>query len=113
MPKKPIPKPRGDKYLWMCYSHFNKVYFGNKLPTPMVLYFGGTKADGDMQFMESGTVRIRIHEDLKRHLDMAAIALLHEMIHVHLGYDYKGEHGMRFESEKVRLFMAGAYDKVL
>ena len=115
MPKKRIPKPRGDSYLWMIYSHFNKEYFGNKLPLPMLLIFGGTKVDvdGNMQFMESGTVRIRINKDYKKHPDMAAIALLHEMIHVHLGYEYKGDHGTRFESEKFRLFMAGAYDKVL
>lgn len=104
----------GDKALWAMYDKINKAYFGGDLPFPMVLKFKKMPDyEGHTQFMTSGSVRIWIHEDLKRHLDSAEVVLLHEMIHVALGFDYKGEHGMRFEAEKVRLFMAGAYDKIL
>jgi hypothetical protein len=103
----------GNKALWSMYDRLNKTYFGGNLPFPMVLKFVKMKQDGHTIYMTSGAVHVFVHKDLKGHLDEAEIVLLHEMIHVFLGFDYKGSHGMRFEAEKVRLFMAGAYDKIL
>ena len=104
---------REDKALWALYCRINKAYFGDQLQVPFELKFKKMKHDGHTLFMTSGTVRVHIHKDFKRHLDMAEIILLHEMIHIGLGFEYKGDHGMRFEAEKVRLFMVGAYDKIL
>jgi hypothetical protein len=112
---KRVAKPKGNKQLWIFYSYFNKTFWDGKMPVPMVLVFDKIKEgdDAQMQFMDSGSVRIRINRDYRNHPDMAAIALLHEMIHVSMGPDYHGDHGTRFQAEKHRLFMAGAYDQIL
>lgn len=104
---------RGDKALWALYCRINKAYFGDQLQVPFELKFKKMKHDGHTLFMTSGVVKVYIHEDFDGHFDVAEMILLHEMIHVHLGWEYRGSHGMRFEAEKVRLFMAGAYDKIL
>ena len=104
---------RKPSTLWVFYNHFNKTCFGNKLLLPRVLKFAKQDEDGLTSWRFTGEVEITIHEDLRNHLDLAAVVLLHEMAHVSMGYDYSGDHGMRFEAEMVRLFMAGAYDKIL
>jgi hypothetical protein len=104
---------RGNKALWVMYDNINKKYFGNELPVPLDLKFKKMPYDGDTRYMTSGGVKVYVHVDFKSHLGSAEMVLLHEIIHVKLGFDYKGDHGMRFEAEKVRLFMAGAYDKIL
>jgi hypothetical protein len=104
----------GNSALQSFYSELNKIYWNDQLPHPMVLRFKKMSSkEGHTIFMTSGTVKVYVHEAFKSHLDSAQIILLHEMIHVGLGFEYKGDHGMRFEAEKVRLFMAGAYDKLL
>lgn len=111
------PKERkwaGNGALRIIYNHFNKEYFGGKLIVPEKLQFvPNLSDDGHTSYRSSGTVWVSIHNDLRKHLDMASIVLLHEMVHVFLGYDYQGQHGMRFQSEIHRLFLAGAYDKVI
>jgi hypothetical protein len=104
-------------HLRAAFREINKNYFDNLLQEPRTLIFEKMDEDGRTQWMMSGLVIMKIHNDFRHHPDVARLVLTHEMTHLGLGIQYKGDrdgsHGMRFQAEKVRLFNEGAYDTVL
>jgi hypothetical protein len=101
-----------NKDLIKIFNHLNKKYFDEQLHADVK--FGIIEDDGETIVYKNLQQVIVIHSDFKYHPDIAAFVLLHEMIHANLNRtNYKGGHGMRFQAEKVRLIMEGAYDELL
>ena len=115
--RKSNPNVWTNAHLRAAFREINRNYFNNLLQEPRTLAFEKMDDDGKTQWMTSGLVYMKIHQDFRYHPDVARLVLTHEMIHLGLGIQYMGDlngnHGMRFQAEKVRLFNEGAYDTVL
>lgn len=91
---------------------FIKAYFDNRFEVKIRFATEEelTDEDGHNDAMfEDG--EILVHEDFKRHPDMAAICLLHELGHADMP-EYPG-HGFRFGGTIDGLYKRGAYDDLL
>jgi hypothetical protein len=108
----------GAKLKWY-FEGYNVQFFQDKIPPSTLVFFvknlrqGREKCDGKYSFT---TKSIKIDEGLREHENLVVICLIHEMAHAYIdvkngnGFD---DHGMIFQAELYRLFMAGAYDGLL
>jgi hypothetical protein len=114
-----------DRNLKIMFDALNKRFFDSRLCENIWVQFvpqskiisrvGKHGADGSWF---PGDREILIDKVYARSPSMAAIILLHEMVHADLAGVYFGQagddgHGMVYQSELVRLFKAGAYDGLL
>lgn len=107
-----------DEWLQHQFKTLKRQFFFDIL-IPVTCEFGKpNKDDGDHPFFFgyycSGSQTITVNEAFRGFTNTAIETLLHEMIHVKLvAQGYRGDHGMRFQAEIVRLFEAGAYEGLL
>lgn len=102
----------GNKELRFAYKHLNKRFFDNRLPEDCVVRFQKMEDDGEQLPGE-----INVHEDFKKHPDVATLTLLHEMAHLdlsaYIGQEQDGHHGMQFQAKIWELVNKGAFDGLL
>lgn len=97
-----------------CYDWYNEEYFDHKLPVvhvgfyrlPANVYGLTAKKDGARYVSH-----ILLNVQFKNWDDTLKQILLHEMIHVKHNNQYG--HGKRFQKERRRLILAGAFDALL
>lgn len=101
-----------NKDLQELFDYFNERFFEDRVRVKV--RFGKIKEDGLCD-----TEHITISDTLKRHPDLIAIVLLHEMTHGYLnetgyvGHEQDGGHSTLFHAEIDRLYRAGAYEGLL
>ena len=97
------------------YRQLNGRFFNDRCPKDLKVSFSVLRDDDGICTDDD----IQISSKLKGHGTMVAIVLLHEMVHVELGYDgyvgypKDGMHAMRFQARLWELVKAGAYDGLL
>lgn len=119
-------RKRANRLLANMAENFNHHFFGSRLSPGLMVQFSSQKVLRNRQaFFDPVTNAIHIHEALADFHGLAALTLLHELIHADLQESYRGQitnfceseqdsyHGMIFQAEIVRLFKAGAYDGLL
>lgn len=105
-----------NKDLKKSFDSMNELFFNNEVDSNIKVRFASDEDCQDSDGIHFHDGQIFIHEDFKRHSDMAALTLLHEMAHAHLhalgyiGWPHDGGHGTQFHVELDRLYKAGAYD---
>jgi hypothetical protein len=109
-----------NKDLRRLFRKFNKIYFGSQIDSRTIVRFADIE-DGDegetSDFCQStergrgGTILIA--KAYRRWPNPACTTLIHEMIHVYLGYEYLEPHGYRFAAEINRLWNMGFYETLL
>ena len=111
---------RYDRRLKNWFRAYNRAYFENSLPDPKILRYTELKdAAGVTHYEEGGINRvpqeILIHSALRYFPRISQTILLHEMAHVSINCvgGCHVFHGMRWQAEILRLFMAGAYEELL
>ncbi len=114
---------RSDQALQRLYAKFNKQYFNNKLPSLVVGYRSSRYFKKYYPHSKASEMRtVAVTEFHKPTKDPIAIYLdkiycnrdldlLHEMVHVKLGFDEEA-HGEKFDREMLRLAKAGAFHNV-
>lgn len=110
-----MTRAQANRRLRKAFNSLNKLYFKKSLKPPRFLEYGelSRSIDGLQMFLEDGSSHIEINKNMigkERHV---LLTLLHEMVHQKNGPNYKPEHGMLFDAEIHRLYMAGAYDGLL
>jgi len=89
------------------YHHFNKKYFGNRLPKDMIVDFNRAKDyHGRTAFYKTRPLHIQIGWHLRDSNAHVALTLLHEMVHVELPARFN--HGPRFHKRMLKLAKQGA-----
>ena len=115
-----------DSDMTLLYKGFAEVFFENKLPryvkvrfVPEKMLKGVNKHHEADAAWRPAVGEIWIDEIYRRSESISCQLLLHEMAHVKLEGTYFGHpsknpgHGMIYQAEIFRLFMAGAYDGLL
>lgn len=89
------------------YHEFNKKHFHNKLPKDMIVDFVRMEgAHGVTSFYKSRPLHIMLNPELRTSDKIAALTLLHEMVHVELP---KYNHGYQFHRRMKQLARQGAF----
>jgi len=108
-----------NKELQAAFKRLNKRFFDNRIQLPSTaVQFGDIEDCDGADGIELGD-EIFIHNDFKRHPDMAILVLMHEMVHAdlrqdgYIGYENDAGHGVRFKGGIDRLYRAGAFDDLL
>lgn len=106
-----------NKSLRSAFDVLNKRFFENRICEDIIVRFGDNEDCEGCDGLHTGA-EIVIHEDFKKHGDVALLVLLHEMEHADLHQDgyigYKNEsHHIRFHAGIDRLYKAGAYEGLL
>lgn len=115
-----------DSDMKVLFDGFNNTFFGGRInPAVIVLFVPSSKLRNINKHHEADAVwrpqlnQIWIDKLYARSESVAAVLLLHEMAHAALESTYIGHpnsnpgHGMIYQAELYRLFMAGAYDGLL
>lgn len=116
-------RPRVEKKLNQMFRNFNSRFFDGRL-NPGIKVFATPEKCFEKRvkgFWSPTRNEIHIKQEYADDLGIAALILLHEMVHADLGSSYVGQelfcddtdHGMIFKAEIVRLFKAGSYDNLL
>lgn len=100
-----------SKDLWRWFKLYNRCFFDKRVPTPYELEFSCLDEYESNGLTMKGS--IYIDSALKKNPRVVEIFLIHEMIHLLLGDEYRPHHGARFHAEQVRLMNAGAYEGLL
>ena len=116
----PSVSGHGNATLYRQYLRFNRLYFGDKLPADILIYWEpNIPVDAAA---ETCPVYEVAHDKFKITMDPAIqdlrkywkICLLHEMIHVKLWRtNPKHQHGKLFQGELRRIMELGAYKNLL
>ena len=107
-----------NKLLRDFFDCANQIYFDNRLLDSSIITFGKIKEDGICKNV-GGVTKITIHEDLRKHPDLAFVVVLHEMLHAdlfHTGYrgrEHIEGHGTLFHAGIDRLYKAGAFEGLI
>jgi hypothetical protein len=104
------------------FEYYNVQYFSSKLPdgVRVEVFFAGAGADGNrnmgITFACDSKARICIFVDPEFNPEWRGrkFTLLHEMVHLKLGYKDKEsrEHGPKFQHEMHRLADEGAFEDI-
>jgi len=103
---------RAEQFAWVAeglaglYAHYNRVYFGGRLPTfrivaaePKTFFITGTYEE------ESSTIYVYLTDRIW--IELLRETLIHEMVHVSIA---SGEHDERFRAELHRVAEMGHED---
>jgi len=89
------------------YHNFNRKWFRNRLPKDMVVDFVRMEgALGVTAFYKNRPLHIMLNSELRTSDRIAALTLLHEMVHVELP---KYNHGHQFHKRMQKLAKKGAF----
>jgi len=108
----------GNRRLRYVFNFINGRFFDGLIPANTVVKFADIEDDG-RHTVSKGIHIIQIHKDLKKHPDVAATVLIHEMIHADLkckgyrGYSANHCHEIMFCARMHELYLAGIYEGLL
>lgn len=114
--------PLTNKRLREIFREYNQAFFKSAIAEPTDISFKDIprKADCDARSgclgrKHDNRTFIHVSADYRKHPCTACAALIHEMIHLHLGWQasVEADHGLLFGAEVVRLFKIGAYEGLL
>lgn len=116
--KKQILDLSTNKALREFYHHYNRIYFGSKLPENVMIYFG-TPPRKDAAFVDlqghdaDRVVEIILDETLRGMDCVVAWLVIHEMAHVDIeGNDDGKEDGPKHNKRMLELARAGALEGI-
>jgi hypothetical protein len=102
----------------LYYEWVNKTYFRCQLPTVLVGWYKEPSWNKDLIYAVTVTLdgakfasHILLNPFFKKWTDIIKMNILHEAIHVKM--DGRVRHGKKFQREKRRLILAGAFDNHL
>jgi SprT-like family len=97
--------------LQRMYHHFNKKWFGNRLPKDMVVAFEKMYPLGCTHCRRGRPLWIDINFKMRHSRSNSAMTLLHEMVHVEMPRIGGGGHGPKFHKRMMKLARQGAFRK--
>lgn len=100
---------KSERQLAYWYRKYNRLYFGDSLPTAFVWWEPTSAAYADCKLID-GEWRIRLNPSLSGWNALWKWSLLHEMVHIRLYPNTN--HGRRFQAEMLRLATMGAFREV-
>lgn len=109
---------QSDRQLKHWYSKFNRLYFNGELPEHTILYWEPPSSAWGSACpvfeVDYGQFYIKLDPSIRSVTDFWQITLIHEMVHIKLWQKYpKHQHGKIFKDEIKRIFLLGAYNKLL
>lgn len=97
----------------LVYDDYNKLYFGNKLPSVAVKWSRKHTKDCRGMCVYHPETAIYLNPSLKGWEKTWCLTLLHEMVHVEQQNDTRAaDHGTKFQNRMKRLVRQGAFQNL-